>query len=125
MGARGVLRTGEGGRLLFYCPGCNEMHQVQTGDGPGPRWGFNGDYDRPTFTPSILIRVGHYVPGHENGPCWCTYAKEHPEDDHGFKCSVCHSFVRDGQIQFLDDCTHALAGQTVPLQPIVEGGSEK
>jgi hypothetical protein len=28
---------------------------------------------------------------------------------------VCHSFVTDGKIQFLSDCTHALAGQTVAL----------
>jgi hypothetical protein len=28
---------------------------------------------------------------------------------------VCHSFVTDGKIQFLGDCTHALAGQTVEL----------
>jgi hypothetical protein len=31
---------------------------------------------------------------------------------------VCHSLIRDGQIQFLTDCTHELAGQTVPLAPI-------
>jgi len=29
--------------------------------------------------------------------------------------SVCHSFVTDGRIQFLTDCTHALAGQTVDI----------
>jgi hypothetical protein len=29
--------------------------------------------------------------------------------------SVCHSFVTDGRIQFLGDCTHALANQTVEL----------
>jgi hypothetical protein len=28
---------------------------------------------------------------------------------------VCHSFVTDGRIQFLEDCTHELAGQTVDL----------
>ena len=27
----------------------------------------------------------------------------------------CHSFIKDGQIQFLGDCTHSLAGQTVAL----------
>lgn len=83
-----------------------------------PAWTFNGDYDRPIFSPSVLVRTGHFVPGHENGLCWCTYAKEHPDD--GFKCSICHSFVRYGQIQFLNDCTHALAGQTVPLKPFDE-----
>ena len=31
--------------------------------------------------------------------------------------SVCHSFVTDGLIQFLGDCTHALAGQTVDMPP--------
>jgi hypothetical protein len=31
----------------------------------------------------------------------------------------CHSFVVDGQIQFLGDCTHKLAGQTVPLPVLV------
>ncbi|AMS41145.1 Ammonia monooxygenase [Aminobacter aminovorans] len=111
---RGVLRTGDGGRLLFRCPGCNEAHQVQVGDGPGPRWGFNGDYARPTFTPSVLLKTGHYCAGQEGKDCWCTYeariGKPSP-----FKCTVCHSFVTDGRIQFLNDCTHALAGQTVPL----------
>jgi hypothetical protein len=28
---------------------------------------------------------------------------------------VCHSFITDGQIQFLGDCTHPMAGQTVPI----------
>lgn len=28
---------------------------------------------------------------------------------------VCHSFVRNGRVEFLGDCTHELAGQTVDL----------
>jgi hypothetical protein len=28
----------------------------------------------------------------------------------------CHSLVTDGNIQFLDDCTHELKGKTVPLE---------
>jgi len=28
---------------------------------------------------------------------------------------VCHSFVTDGNIQYLGDCTHELAGQTIEL----------
>ena len=31
------------------------------------------------------------------------------------KDDVCHSFVTDGRIQFLGDCTHKLAGQTVNI----------
>jgi hypothetical protein len=34
---------------------------------------------------------------------------------------VCHSFVTDGRIQFLSDCTHELAGQTVDLPDDFEG----
>ena len=33
---------------------------------------------------------------------------------------VCHSFVREGKIEFLGDCTHALKGQTVDLNDVVE-----
>jgi len=28
---------------------------------------------------------------------------------------VCHYFLKGGMLQFLGDCTHTLAGQTVPL----------
>lgn len=28
---------------------------------------------------------------------------------------ICHSFITDGEIQFLNDCTHKLAGHTVDL----------
>lgn len=116
MGARGVFRLAEGGRLLFWCPGCDGAHQVQVGEGPGPRWGFNGDYDRPTLTPSVLVR-GTRIERDERGKWtgeWICGANGAPIP------MVCHSFVRDGQIQFLNDCTHSLAGQTVPLKPFDE-----
>jgi hypothetical protein len=118
MGARGVLRTLEGGRVAFMCPGCKEMHHVRTclpglrGSIDGPSWQFNGDYDRPTFSPSVLVR-GHAVERDDTG----RWTGEWLRDGAGNPIStVCHSFVRDGQIQFLGDCTHPLAGQTVPLQ---------
>lgn len=110
------LRNVEGGGLMFRCPGCGGNHMVKVGDGPGPRWGWNGSGDAPTFTPSILVRSGHYAHGGQRGNCWCTC------DDPGraFRCAQCHSFVTDGRIQFLSDCTHALAGQTVDLPDWVE-----
>lgn len=95
MSAAGILRRAEGGRLLFWCPGCDGAHAVNVGDGPGPRWGWNGSEERPTFTPSVFVNP----PGPYHHP----------------GLPSCHSFVTDGQIQFLGDCTHALAGQTVPL----------
>ncbi|GJD93385.1 DUF6527 family protein [Methylobacterium iners] len=115
MSAKGILRVAEGGLLMFWCPGCDGAHSVRVGEGAGPRWGFNGDYDRPTFTPSVLVRSGHHIPEQAGKPCWCSYNAEHPERPAPFTCTVCHSFVTDGQIQFLTDSTHALAGQTVPV----------
>ncbi|WP_298357471.1 DUF6527 family protein [Rhodoblastus sp.] len=94
MGAKGVLRTVEGNRVAFDCPGCKNRHVLTVRPAPPPSWEFNGDYDRPTFRPSILVSL--------------------PADDE-FPAEVCHSFVTDGQIHFLGDCTHELAGKTVPL----------
>ena len=115
--------------LMFWCPGCGCAHVVAVRDGlhaDHPAWGWNGDVERPTFTPSILIRNGHHAQDFKPGdPCWCTYNAEHPENPASFGCGICHSFVTDGRIQFLGDCTHALAGQTVDLQdiPVEEVGA--
>ena len=106
--------------IRFDCPGCASetrrgTQQVvlpvdwtppgyeRSPHAHGNPWGFNGSLDFPTFTPSVLSQwdewQGEGVP-----------AKRH----------VCHSFVRDGRIQFLGDCTHALKGQTVDLPEITE-----
>ena len=120
-----VLRGGEGGRLSFWCPGCDESHAIQVGAGPGPRWGWDGNIERPTFTPSVLVTTGHYVQGYDGGGCWCTFYREHPPapGERVFACGQCHSFVRNGRIEFQADCTHALAGQTVDLPRWQEGKS--
>jgi hypothetical protein len=93
-----VLRGAEGGQLLFWCPGCHSVHHIQHGSGSGPRWTWNGNAERPTFTPSVLVTYNGADAGVDGAP---------PR--------VCHSYVTDGRIQFLGDCTHALAGQTVDL----------
>ncbi len=92
------LRSLEGGRVMFWCPGCDGAHQVSVGEGTGPRWGYNGNEDAPTFTPSINVTY--------NGP---------DAGLDGALPAVCHSFVTDGRIRFLNDCTHSLAGQTVEI----------
>lgn len=92
------LRAVEGGGLMFWCPGCDGAHMVRVGEGSGPRWGYNGNPDAPTFTPSVLVTY--------NGP---------DAGQGGAPPAICHSFVTDGRIQFLSDCSHALAGQTVDL----------
>lgn len=96
------LRGVEGGGLLFWCQGCRESHLVRVGDGPGPRWHWNGDVERPVFTPSVLVRGVQFLSDEQTVPL------------------VCHSYVgcngaRPGEIVYLSDCTHELAGQVVPL----------
>lgn len=106
----------------FDCPGCGMYHMLPVGEGSGPRWTWNGCVERPTLQPSILARWD--VMSVENrARNQAFYAEngrymtrdELPYDVH----HVCHSFVTEGCIQFLGDCTHALAGQTVPL-PLVD-----
>ena len=97
--------------VVFNCPGCGERHCLPVGEG---KWEWNGSVDAPTFRPSILVRQGHYVPGHEDS-CWCTYNAEHADDPAPFKCGICHSFVTDGRIEFVSDSTHWLCGQTADL----------
>jgi hypothetical protein len=106
-----IARRQEGNRVAFQCPGCGDVHSLPVGPGG---WIWNGSLEAPTFSPSILARGGHYVPGHA-GECWCTYNQTHPDLPSGFKCGVCHSFVTDGKIQFCVDSTHALVGQTVAI----------
>lgn len=95
-------------------------HSLNIGGSSGPAWSFNGNFDRPTFQPSILASYGHFAKHWEKGePCWCTYFEENPDEERdGFECGICHSFVTDGKIQFLGDCTHILAGKTVDLPEI-------
>lgn len=86
-----------GEMLLFECPGCEQMHGIYVRGQHPSVWGWNGSLDLPTVTPSILVRWTH---GEAHEP------------------RVCHSFLRDGQMQFLCDCTHALAGQVVDLPDV-------
>lgn len=55
-------------------------------------WTWNGDCGKPTLKPSVL-----------------TWNGDGPNSDR------CHTWITDGQAIFLNDCTHALAGQTLDL----------
>lgn len=76
------------------CPGCQMWHSLNTAtaDPKLPKWDFNGDVEKPTFSPSLLVR--------------------YPQDGVEKRC---HSFIKNGEIQFLSDCSHDLKGLTVPL----------
>lgn len=73
----------------FHCPGCEMSHPFEVNAPDGRGWTWNGSMDNPTFTPSLLCNQGSN--------------------------RVCHSFVTEGKIQFLSDCFHGLAGQTVEI----------
>lgn len=112
---QGKLTLTTDGMLLFYCPGCKRYHGIYTDKDRPVHWDFNGNFEKPTFSPSILVKEGHYIDGHK-GECWCDYNKKHPDDKAPYSCGICHSFVRDGKIQFLSDCTHELAGKIVDME---------
>lgn len=96
----------------FRCPGCDEVHGISLGPSG---WTWNGDLERPTFQPSVLV----------GGVQWDTASGFHKPNHHVAPGEpiVCHSFVTDGRIQFLSDSTHELAGQTVDLPPWQSGAS--
>lgn len=84
-----------GMRHYYWCPGCKTLHGIAINphkQDNGAGWTFAGTLECPSYEPS-------------------------QKSDFGDK-RVCHTFIRNGQIQFLDDCTHELKGQTVPMVPV-------
>ena len=77
--------------MAFFCPGCRNYHAfiIEQHSG-GPLWTWNGSMDKPTFSPSLLVS------GSDSS-------------------RRCHCYVNNGQIQYLSDCWHKLAGQTVDM----------
>lgn len=82
-------------RAFFHCPGCDGGHafriRAPKNDPDAEVWTFNGDVDKPTFSPSLLCNADHAP-------------------------TRCHLFVREGKIEFLGDCHHSLAGKTVEMK---------
>ena len=102
-GAVRRLRVDQFGWAIFRCPGCNTNHRIHVSmavqmpkGADHPIWEWNGNDELPTITPSIRVWAGVYKDGQNKPYC-------------------CHSFIKDGKIQFLGDCTHYLVGQTVDL----------
>lgn len=91
--SRAVHPDGQPEHVMFWCPGCDGPHCVPTVKSAHQAglWYWNGSLDRPTLEPSLLTRYG------------------------GETTLVCHLFVRDGKIEYLSDCTHRLAGQTIDV----------
>lgn len=81
--------------VAYWCPGCGHRHHVEVQKSQGiasPSWEWDLNTESPTITPSVHC-VGY-----------------------------CHHFVRGGRIEFLSDCQHKLAGQTVPMVEVDADG---
>lgn len=89
-----VLRKVEGG-FGHWCPGCEQMHVICVDDAPsfGERWTFDGNVDKPTFNPSVRIRL---IEGNEVVSC-------------------CHYYLESGLLKYCGDTTHGLSERTIPL----------
>lgn len=143
--------------IKVWCPGCDAFHHFTVevfdsehrrpnGD-PEPVWGWNGNMEKPTFTPSMLAYYTVHLCEGEHQPVVCgdpdncgenghlilnaeKYQEAPPEEERILGHNTphtkdpafgnCHSFLREGVWEFLSDSAHALAGQTVPMVPIPE-----
>ncbi len=80
------------GHYIFYCPGCELNHTISTvPSGLKKYHTLSGPLHSPTIKASVLYKDERLI---------------------------CHSFVTDGEIEFLNDTTHHLAGKIVKLEPI-------
>ena len=103
----------DGDSLTFNCMGCNITHTVNIGRNG---WTWNGDFEAPTISPSVLVTQTKLTDkGKADYEQWCQ--NNYPTETKSFdsKPTVCHSFITNGNIKFLDDCTHELKGKTVSL----------
>lgn len=94
------------GRIGFFCPGCDSMHAIVVDGSRG--WTWNGDGDAPTVSPSILAQGVRKLSEDQ-------YARVINGEVIEPTPLTCHSFIVNGQWQFLTDSTHSLAGQTVDI----------
>jgi hypothetical protein len=85
--------------IYLWCPACDHLKGIplpgEDGALPpnGPYWGWDGNLEAPTLSPSILQHGSGNLP-------------------------QCHSFLKNGRWEFLSDYTHKLAGQTVDMVPL-------
>jgi len=84
--------------MMLWCPACDGGHSIRV-----PQWGFDGNYDSPTITGSLLSTG---------------------VDEQGKKVS-CHCIITNGVIDYLADCSHKFAGQKIPLPELPDWLKEK
>jgi hypothetical protein len=93
-----LRKTDSPGHYIFYCRACKCHHAVWTQEyQPGhPFWTFNNDMEKPSFKPSLLVQT--------------------PDKDGNVQ--ICHFFIEDGKMRYMNDCTHDLHNQTVEMEDV-------
>lgn len=84
-----VLRRGEG-RYFHWCPACEKMHPLPDS------WVFDGDVDKPTFTPSFKQGFTHWTGGVDVRGVGQGERQE----------LTCHYILTAGKINFCSDSWH-------------------
>ena len=79
--------------VAFWCPGCKCYHRVTA------KWNITLEPDI-TIRPSVLTTCDGYF------------------DGDSYRNLRCHLFITNSRIEFLTDCDHSLAGQTVDMTDI-------
>lgn len=101
-----TLYQRRGSSTLFWCPGCDHVHMVSD------LWEVTDSDGLLTISPSVLVHEGKkFINDDLEGDA--LFAPENITTS-----PRCHSFVKGSRIEFLNDSTHKLAGQTVPLAPL-------
>lgn len=108
------------GMYRHFCPGCKRFHYFSTIRDPefnNPIWEWNGDPVRVTIHPSMWIYTEQ-----PKGIGTPEFKKimEKKKEDPSFKIpyerrTICHYWLKDGMITYLEDSAHELKGQTVVL----------
>lgn len=119
-----------GDSLFFWCPGCDDLHSVSV-----KLWEWDGDLIAPTISPSILVQGSvhmcpatyeHYELCEDPENCGAVGHVLMEDDKQGHMrkhvaeppFGNCHSFLRNGQWEFLGDSTHKLAGKNAQMVPL-------
>lgn len=97
-----VIKSRFDGTIIFNCPGCKKIHQINVGtprmvNGESMVYSFSGDHNMPTISPDIK-RIWK-----KDGETGC-----------------CHSNITNGVISFSPDSTHIMSGKATELVPFSE-----
>lgn len=69
--------------IEFVCPECNVIHVLNNQEK------FDGNYDSPTVNDETVVRYYGW-------------------DEKNKEKIICHSTIKNGEIKFLEDCSHKL-----------------